>query len=111
MTEKDFSDMETSKENNPLTGKQVRHLRALGHHLKPVVMVGKDGITPSLLDSVDTCLSDHELIKIKILETCPKDRKAAAVMLAKHTSSYIVQVVGRTVILYRKAETPEIVLP
>lgn len=103
--------METLKTKTALTGKQVRHLRALGHHLKPNVLVGKDGITPTLLDSVDSCLADHELLKIKILDTCPEDRKTAGIIIAERTFSHLVQVLGRTLLLYRRSDTPEIILP
>lgn len=100
-----------SKESKSLTGKQVRHLRALGHHLKPVVLIGKEGVSTSLITTIDECLLDHELLKIKLLETCPADRREAALEIAQKTGSCVAQVLGRTILLYRKSETPEIVLP
>ncbi len=103
--------MNMKKDNVSLTGRQVRHLRALGHHLKAVVLVGKEGITPALVSTVDECLANHELLKIKLLENCPEDRRAAAYEIAKQTRSHVAQVVGRTILLYRKAENPEIILP
>ena len=103
--------MSKIKENASLTGKQVRHLRALGHHLKAVVLVGKEGISPALVNTVDECLTNHELLKIKLLETCPEDRREAAYEVARQTHSHVAQVVGRTILLYRKGENPEITLP
>ena len=50
----------------PLTGKQRRALRALGHHLEPVVLVGQNGITDGVVAAVDQALHDHELIKVKL---------------------------------------------
>ena len=99
------------KEKKLLTGKQVRHLRALGHHLKPVVLVGKEGVSAALLTTIDECLANHELLKIKLLETCPDDRREAALEIAQKTGSHVAQVLGRTILLYRKGETPEIILP
>lgn len=103
--------MDISNESVSLTGKQVRHLRALGHHLKPVVLIGKEGVSAALISSIDECLTRHELLKIKILETCPHDRKEAADLIASETSSHVAQVLGRTILIYRRAEPPTIVLP
>ena len=50
----------------PLSDSQRRHLRGLAHHLKPVVMVGQDGLKASVLAEVDAALTDHELIKVKV---------------------------------------------
>ncbi len=99
------------KENKSLTGKQVRHRRTLGHHFKPVVLIGKEGVSPSLLTAIDECLSNHELLKIKLLETCPEDRREVALEIAQKTGSHVAQVLSRTILLYRKGETPEIILP
>lgn len=84
----------------PLTGKQRRALRALGHHLEPVVIVGGSGVTDGVISAVDQALKDHELIKVKIHEG-PEDRKEAAEKLAEGTGSALAQVLGRTALLYR----------
>ena len=95
-----------------LTGKQRRHLRALGHELKPIVQVGKDGIDDSLVAALDQALADHELVKIKLGEAVGLDRQDAADQLAAKTHSDVAQVLGNTVLLYRPApEDPKIVLP
>jgi RNA-binding protein len=86
-----------------LNGKQRRKLRALGHHLEPVVIVGQQGVTPGVVSATDQALYDHELIKVKIAEG-PEDRKEAAAHLAKETGSELAQVLGRTVLLYRRRE-------
>lgn len=95
-----------------LTGKQRRHLRALGHELKPIVQVGKNGIDDGLVAALDQALADHELVKIKIGEGAGLDRQEAADELAKQTGSEVAQVLGNTVLLYRPdPEDPKIVLP
>ncbi|MES2505018.1 MAG: YhbY family RNA-binding protein [Myxococcota bacterium] len=45
------------------------NLKAQAHHLKPIVSVGKNGITENLLKEIDAALNTHELIKIKFLES------------------------------------------
>ncbi len=84
-----------------LTGKQRRKLRALGHHLEVVVQVGAAGVTDGVLAAVEQALHDHELIKVKVAEG-PEDRHDAAAHLAGETSSEVAQVLGRTVLLFRK---------
>jgi RNA-binding protein len=94
-----------------LTGKQKRFLRGLGHELKPVVTVGKGEISESLCGETAAALECHELIKVKILESCLSDRHEVAERLAEACSAEVAQVLGRTVLLYRKSREPKIELP
>ena len=95
-----------------LTGKQRRHLRALGHALEPVVHVGKGGIDDGLVAALDQALVDHELVKVKVGESAGMDRHQAADALASRTQSQVAQVLGYTVLLYRaRPDDPEIALP
>jgi RNA-binding protein len=95
-----------------LTGKQRRHLRALGHHLHPVVQIGQDGVSDAVVGQADVQLDAHELIKVKVGESSPQDRHETADMLAARTQAQVAQVLGRTVLLYRpRKDKPQIVLP
>jgi RNA-binding protein len=95
-----------------LTGKQRRYLRALGHHLSPVVQVGQEGLTDALVAQALVQLDAHELIKVKVGESSPLSRHAAADQLASATSSHLAQVLGRTFLLYKQNdEHPRIRLP
>jgi RNA-binding protein len=95
-----------------LTGKQRRHLRALGHALRPIVQVGKDGIDEGVVAAIEQALGDHELVKLKVGEAAGIDRHDAADAIAQRTHSEVAQVLGNTVLLYRAhPEDPQIVLP
>lgn len=95
-----------------LTGKQRRYLRSLGHELKVVVQVGKDGVDDGLVGAIDQALTDHELIKIKIADSAGLERHEAADQLAARTRSEVAQVLGYTILLYRAhPEDPKITLP
>jgi RNA-binding protein len=87
----------------PLTGKQRRALRAMGHHLEPVVIVGQSGVTEGVLSAVTQALNDHELIKVKINEG-PETRQEAAARMAEGTGAELVQLLGRTALLFKKRE-------
>jgi RNA-binding protein len=86
----------------PLTGKQRQHLRALAHHLEPVVHVGHDGVTPAVLAQIDEALVAHELIKVRVSADAPSSREDSAEELATGTRAEVAQVIGRIVVLWRR---------
>lgn len=94
-----------------LTGKQKRVLRGMGHDLKPVIMVGKGEISEPLVKETTEALAFHELIKVKILESCLLDRNEVAESLAEACGAEVAQILGRTILLYRKGDEPKIELP
>ncbi len=94
-----------------LTGKQKRYLRGLGHGLNPVVMVGKGELSEPLIRETTAVLESHELIKVKILESCGADRREVADALAGSCGAEVAQILGRTILLYRRGEEPKIELP
>lgn len=94
-----------------LTGKQTRFLKGLGHHLQPVVMIGKAEIGPAVLASLEEALNVHELIKVKIQEGCLIDRKEVAATIGELTAATVVQILGKTILLYRASDERRIGLP
>lgn len=95
-----------------LTGKQARYLRSLGHSLKPLILVGKAGITDTLIKQVRSSLETHELIKVKIGKTSATSLDDAVERLTTEVPCQLAQTIGKTVLLYRKRdENPKIVLP
>ena len=52
-----------------LTPERKKQMRAIGHHLKPIVLVGDQGMSTGLLEELNRALNDHELIKIKVRRT------------------------------------------
>lgn len=85
-----------------LTTKQVCILRGDGHHLNPVVLIGKDGVTPGLCAATSEALDSHGLIKIKVSENAPGERRELVAELATRLGAALVQVMGRTALLYRE---------
>jgi RNA-binding protein len=95
-----------------LNGKQRRYLRGLGNALQPVVQVGKEGLSDSVAQAIERALEDHELIKIRVLESCEADTRTAAADLAGRTRAELIQTLGRTALLFRRrAKEPLINFP
>ncbi len=89
-----------------------KYLRGLGHHLDPVVNIGKEGIDEGLVKATAVALKTHELIKIKINSNQDQERSALVTQLAQATTADVVQTIGRVALLYRPREKkPTIVLP
>lgn len=94
-----------------LTTKQKVFLRSLAQTEKPLFQIGKDAISDNLITTVNNAFRTHELIKITVLKNAPEDIKEIAFDLARLTKSEMIQVIGRQIILYKKAKEPKILLP
>jgi RNA-binding protein len=95
-----------------LTGKATRYLRSLGHDLEPVVSIGKEGATKGVIGAIARALLDHELIKVRLHLESPIEPRDAGDLIAVNADAALVQVLGRTLLLYRPhPEKPKIVLP
>lgn len=89
-----------------MTSQQRKQLRSLAHHLDPVVMIGKQGLSPGIISATAKALDAHELIKVRFLEF--KDEKHdLADRLAAATSSDLAGIIGHVAILYREHPDPE----
>ena len=90
----------------PLNSKARASLRSDAHHLKALVHVGHSGVTPAIRQTLDDVLRTKELVKIQLTKTADVDLKVAAGDLAKAVHAEVIQVIGRTVTLYR--ENPDL---
>lgn len=97
--------------SKPLTTKQKQHLKSLAHPLKPVILLGNNGLTEGVLAETEIALEHHELIKVKIPGDDRETRQAVIATIAAHTSAQVVQSIGKIAVLYRPAKEPKIVLP
>ncbi|THF75035.1 ribosome assembly RNA-binding protein YhbY [Cohnella fermenti] len=95
-----------------LTGKQKRFLRAQAHHLDPIFQVGKGGTNDHLIRHIEEAIEVRELIKVNILNNNDDDRHEVAEELAKRAGAELVQVIGKTIVLYKESkDNKQIVLP
>ena len=94
-----------------LSNKQIRHLRSLAHHLKPVVWVGQHGLRDSVLEEVEIALEAHELIKVKLAAEKAERAQMIETIVAA-TGAVPVQHIGQIAVLFRRNEKkPRVVLP
>lgn len=95
-----------------LTGKQKRYLRAAAHHLTPIFQVGKGGVNDHMIKSIGEALEVRELLKVSILTNNTDDKHEVAEELAAGTGAELVQLIGKTVILYKESvDNKQIKLP
>lgn len=88
----------------------IKALRGIGHQLSPIVIVGANGLTPTLIEEVARALHDHELIKIKIPTGSADERKECANAIAEATESEVIHHIGRMVLLLRANPEPNVKL-
>ena len=94
-----------------LNSKQISHLRALSHGLNPVVMIGNNGLSETVLKEIDVSLNAHELIKIKVFGDDRELRKQLLETICEHTGAAAIHHIGKQLVIYRPANTPKLVLP
>ncbi|KJV37654.1 ribosome assembly RNA-binding protein YhbY [Acinetobacter brisouii] len=86
-----------------LSIQERKRLRQIGHALNPVVMIGGQGLTDSVVEETVRALTDHELIKVKIAGEDRDARAEVTEALAQATQAEVIQKIGKIVLLYKKA--------
>jgi RNA-binding protein len=85
----------------PLNTKAKQQLKAKAHKLKPVVMIGNNGLTDAVNKEIDRALHDHELIKIRILSNDRDLRRQIFNEICQVNQAELVQVIGSIGVIYR----------
>ncbi|NNM82021.1 MAG: ribosome assembly RNA-binding protein YhbY [Burkholderiales bacterium] len=94
-----------------LTPQQKKFLSEKAHSLEPVVLIGKNGLTPAVLKEIDVALKSHELVKIRFQGGEKEEREEALGQICSELSAHPVKHIGKMLVVYRAAEKPKIVLP
>ena len=90
----------------PLPNSQLRKFKAAAQLLDPMLKVGKAGLSEGFIKSVDTALTQHELVKIKFADF-KEQKKELAPLLAEKTSSHVIMRVGNVLVLHRPKSASE----
>ncbi len=94
-----------------LSTKQKQYLKGLAHSLKPVVQLGGNGLTEGVIAEIDSALSHHELIKVKVPTD---DREAKALIMdaiIRETQAVKLQVIGHVLVMFRRSDDRKIQIP
>ncbi|MEW5771130.1 MAG: YhbY family RNA-binding protein [Pseudomonadota bacterium] len=94
-----------------LTPEQRKFLKAQGHTLKPVVMIGNAGLTEAIIQETDRALKAHELIKVRVLGDDREARETWFLEMCEALGAAPVQHIGKLLLIYRPAEKPRLKLP
>ena len=85
-----------------MLNKETRHhLKVQAHPLKPLVQIGRHGLTPAALANIDRALTDHALIKVKFNDH-KGHKKELSTTIAEEIQADIVDLIGNTLILHRE---------
>ena len=89
-----------------LTPAERSELRAEAHGLKPVVMIGESGLTPSVMKEISASLDSHGLIKVRVAGDDREARVAMYEQICEELKAQPVQHIGKLLVVYRpKVET------
>ncbi len=93
-----------------MTSKQISFLRGLAHKLNPVVMIGNNGLSETVIKEIDTSLNAHELIKIKVQVDDRAARSQVYLGICNTLNAVAVHHIGKQLVIYRKADKPKIII-
>ncbi|QBY02949.1 ribosome assembly RNA-binding protein YhbY [Thalassotalea sp. HSM 43] len=94
-----------------LSKKQVNYLKGLAHSLKPVVLLGTNGLTEGVVAEIDGALNHHELIKVKIPTDDREVKQLIIDAIVRETNAVKIQTIGKTLIIYRQSDEKKIEIP
>ncbi|NVJ66138.1 MAG: ribosome assembly RNA-binding protein YhbY [Gammaproteobacteria bacterium] len=94
-----------------LSKSQIKFLKAEAHALKPVVMIGGNGVTESVLEELERALDHHELIKIKVRAEDRDEKHEIIEYLCEKTNAIKVNTIGHNLVLFRQSKDKKILLP
>lgn len=95
----------------PLSNAQIRHLRRLGHCLKPIIIIGNAGLSEGVIQEFDLSLEHHELMKVKINAADRESRQEMTLKLVELGRCELVQQIGHIALFYRPSLEPKLKLP
>lgn len=94
-----------------LTNKQKQYLKGLAHPLKPVVLLGGNGLTEGVMAEIDAALAHHELIKVKVPSEDREEKKLIMDAIVREAGAVKLQAIGHTLVIYKQSEDKKIELP
>ncbi|MBL4829173.1 MAG: ribosome assembly RNA-binding protein YhbY [Aliivibrio sp.] len=94
-----------------LSTKQKQHLKGLAHNLKPIVLMGSNGLTEAVLAEIEIALNHHELVKIRVASEDRDTKNLIIEAIVRETKAEKVQTIGKVLVLFRQTEARKIEIP
>lgn len=88
-----------------LSNRDKRALKSRAQLIKPLLKIGRDGLSPAFIKATDDALAHHELVKVKFDEF-KEEKKELGAALAEKTSANIIMQVGHVIVLFRRKRHP-----
>ncbi len=102
-------------QTSTLTTRQRQYLKGLAHPLHPLVLIGKEGVSQGIINTINAELLNHELIKVKIGNNSGLEKTSTSEEVAQETGAVLVQLIGKTFVLFKpnpeKPKDKRIALP
>ncbi len=89
---------------NPLSPAERKLLKARAHALKPVVSIGNEGLSASVLKEIETSLKAHDLIKIRVSGDDREARETLLGEICSRSGAAAVQHIGKILVIYRESQ-------
>ncbi|MCP3727791.1 YhbY family RNA-binding protein [Paraburkholderia sp. CNPSo 3272] len=87
-----------------LSAEQRSELRSQAHALKPVVLIGAEGLTDAVLKEIKVHLSAHHLIKVRVFGDEREERLAIYEEICDRLSAAPIQHIGKLLVIYKPEE-------
>lgn len=94
--------MNNQQEKTPLSSDEKRELKKNAHSLKPVIQLGKKGVSEAFIAELNGALLAHELIKMAVMPERKSELASDLEEILKQTLAEHIDTIGNTVILYKK---------
>ena len=94
-----------------LNSKQISHLKAMSHAIKPVVQIGNKGLSDSVIDEIKLNLKAHELIKIQVQENDKANRSLILTSVCEKVEAESINHIGKQIVIFKANDKTKIVLP
>ena len=91
---------------NKLSNSQIRFLRSKAHALKPVILMGANGLTDAVMEAIEEALGHHELIKIRVRVENRDEKQQVIESICKKTGAAKIQNIGHVLTLYKSNDQP-----
>lgn len=86
-----------------LNSKQRAKLRSLASTISATTIMGKDGLTDTVLAQIDRELTARELVKVSVLESAEASAKDYLIQASEALKAEQVCFIGKKFVLYRKS--------